>query len=69
MSIHVPRIYVALDNKHVGFQSHMIKVEGKINDQPITILIDSGASHSYLNPKMVERYHFLRSNLGKPWMV
>jgi hypothetical protein len=32
----------------------MIKVEGKINDQPIAILIDSGASHSYLDPKMVE---------------
>jgi predicted aspartyl protease len=32
----------------------MIEVEGKINNQPISILIDSGASHSYLDPKMVE---------------
>jgi hypothetical protein len=35
------------------FQSHMIEVEGKINDQPIAILIDSGASHSYIDPNLV----------------
>jgi hypothetical protein len=65
----VPRIYAALDNKQVEFQSHMIEVEGKINDQPIAILIDSGASHSYLDPKMVERFQLSRSKLGKPWLV
>jgi hypothetical protein len=43
----------------------MIEVEGKINDQPIAILIDLGASHSYIDPKMVERFHFPRRKLGK----
>jgi hypothetical protein len=47
----------------------VIEVEGKINDQPIAILIDSGAIHSYLDPKMVERFQFPRSKLGKPWLV
>jgi hypothetical protein len=56
MGINVPRICAALDNKQVEFQSHMIELEGKINNQPIAILIDSGASHSYLDPKMVERF-------------
>jgi hypothetical protein len=28
-------------------------VEGKINDQPIFILIDSGAIHSYIDPNIV----------------
>jgi hypothetical protein len=65
----VPRIYAALDNKQVEFQLHMIEVEGKIDDQPIVILIDSRASHSYLDPKMVERFHFPKINLGKPWFV
>jgi hypothetical protein len=65
----VPRIYAALDNKQAEFQSHMIEVEGKINNQTIAILIDSGASHSYLDPKMVERFQLPRSKLGKPWMV
>jgi hypothetical protein len=54
MGINVQRIYIALDNKQAEFQSHMIEVEGMINDQSISILIDSGASYSYLDPKMVE---------------
>ena len=47
----------------------MIEVEGKINDQPIAILIDSRAIHIYLDPKMVEIFQLLRCNLGKPWLV
>jgi hypothetical protein len=41
----------------------MIEVEGKINDQPIVILINSGATHSYLDPKMVERFHCREASL------
>ena len=47
----------------------MIEVEGKINDQPIVILIDSGASHNYLDPKIVESFQFPRNKLGKTWLV
>jgi hypothetical protein len=63
------RIYVALDNKQVEFQSHMIEVEGKINDQPIYILIDSGSIHSYNDPNIVERFHFQRRKQEKYWLV
>jgi hypothetical protein len=69
MGKNVPTIYLALDNKQDEFQSHMIEVEGKINDQPIFILIDSRAIHSYLDPKMVEIFQLPRSKLGKPWLV
>jgi hypothetical protein len=31
--------------------------------------MDLGASHSYLDPNMVERFHLPRIKLGKPWMV
>jgi hypothetical protein len=41
MGRNVPSIYVALDNKKVEYQSHMIEVEGMINNQTISILIDS----------------------------
>jgi hypothetical protein len=47
MGSRMPRIYAALDNKQDEYQSHMIEVEGMINNQPFTVLIDSGASHSY----------------------
>jgi hypothetical protein len=46
MGRNVPRIYATLDNKQVEFQSHIIDMEGMINDQPIAILIDLGAIHS-----------------------
>jgi hypothetical protein len=47
----------------------MIEVEGKINNQPIVILTNSGASHIYIDPKMVERFSFPRRKIGKPWFV
>jgi hypothetical protein len=69
MGRRIPRIYVALDNKKEEYQPHMIEVEGMINNQTIAILIDSGASHSYIDPKMVEILHFPRSKHGKYWLV
>jgi hypothetical protein len=69
MGRNVPRIYVALDNKKAEYQSHMIKVEGMINNQNLAILIDSGSSHSYIDAKMVEIFQFPRSKHGKSWLV
>jgi hypothetical protein len=65
----IPRIYASLDNKKEKYQSHMIEVEGMINNQTISILIDSGASHSYIDPKVVESLHLLRRKHGKSWLV
>jgi hypothetical protein len=65
----VPKIYATLENRQDEFQSHIIEVEGKINNHPIYILIDSRAIRIYLDLNIVERVHFPRSKLGKPWMV
>jgi hypothetical protein len=65
----VPRIYTALDNKQVEFQSHMIEVEGMINNRPLVILIDSGASHSYVDPRVVESLHLTKRKHEKSWLV
>ena len=50
MGSRIPRIYTALDNKQAEYQLRMIEVEGMINNHPFTILIDSGVSHSYIDP-------------------
>jgi hypothetical protein len=63
------RIYAALENKQVEYQSPVIKVEGKINNEPMEILIDYGASHSYTNSNIVERFHLQRSKYNKYWLV
>jgi hypothetical protein len=69
MGGNMPRIYAALDNKQVEYQSPMIEVEGNIDNQPIAILIDSGASHSYINSNIVEIFHLQRSKHKKSWLV
>jgi hypothetical protein len=69
MGSRMPRIYAALDNKQVEFQSHMIEVEGMINNRPLIILIDSGASHSYVDPRVVENLHLTRRKHEKSWLV
>ena len=65
----VPIIFAALDNRKAKHKSHIVEVEGKINQQPIKILIDSRESHSYVDPKLVERYHLTRSKNNHSWMV
>jgi predicted aspartyl protease len=47
----------------------MIEVEGMINNHAITILIDSKASHSYVDPRVVERLQLSRSKHEKYWLV
>jgi hypothetical protein len=69
MGSRIPRIYTALDNKQVEYQSHMIEVEGMIKNQPFTILVDSGASHSYIDPRVVESFHLIRRKHEKSWLV
>ena len=65
----MPRIYAALDNNQVEFQLHMIEVEGMINNRPLTILIDSGASHSYIDPRVVESFQLSRIKHEKYCLV
>jgi hypothetical protein len=69
MGGNMPRIYVALDNKQARYQSPILKVEGKVDDQPITILIDSRVSHSYISSNIVERFHLQRSKHDKSSLV
>jgi hypothetical protein len=50
-------------------KSNMIEVEGKIINQHVSILIDLGASHCYIDPKIVDRLHLETSKLGKSSLV
>jgi hypothetical protein len=65
----MPRIYATLDNKQVDYKSHMIEVEGNIDNQPISILIDSVAIHNYIDPDLVERFKLKKCKHEKYWLV
>jgi hypothetical protein len=69
MGGNMPRIYASLDKKQDKYQSTMIEVEGKIENHPITILIDSGSIHSHINFNIVEIFHLQISNHKKYWLV
>jgi hypothetical protein len=48
----------------------MIEVEGKIINQPISILVDSGEISFYIDPKIVDRLHLEKSKLGNQvWFI
>jgi hypothetical protein len=61
MGKNIPRIYATLEDQQVEHQSHMIEVEGKIINHLVSILIDLGAIHSYIDPKVVVRFHLKKS--------
>jgi hypothetical protein len=69
MGSRIPRIYASLENKQAEYQSHMIEVEGMINNHAFTILIDLGASHSYIDPRVVESLKLSIRKHGKSWLV
>ena len=65
----ITRIYVALENFQEDHQSSMIKIEGKINNLPVSIFIDFGATFSYVNTNVVERYKLVAIKLHKNILV
>jgi len=47
----------------------MIEVEGKTINQHVYILIDSGASHCYIDHKIVDKLHLEKSKLENSSLV
>jgi hypothetical protein len=70
---HIIRILQTTSIRSVNYSgsSYILHVrsKGKIDNQPIAILIDYGASHSYINSNIVERFHLQRSKHKKSWLV
>ena len=47
----------------------MVEIEGMINNQPISILIDPGAILSYISPIIVDLWNFVPEKVDKSWLV
>ena len=65
----MPRINAVLENRQVDNQTSMVEVEGKMNQIPISILIDPGASLSYVSPSLVEKCKLPVEKFSKSWLV
>jgi hypothetical protein len=69
MGISIPRIFATLEDRQAEYQLNMIKVEGKIINHIVFILIDLGATHCYIDPKIVDILHLNKSKLEKSSLV
>jgi hypothetical protein len=47
----------------------VVEIEGKIYDTQISVLIDPGATLSYITPYVVESNKFKKLKHGKSWLV
>eukprot|EP00253_Pinus_taeda_P012199 PITA_12199 len=65
----MPRINVALDDRQAEYQPTMVEFEGKISNLSIAVLIDPGATLSYVSPKIVEQCKLLSEKFRSPWLV
>ena len=64
----MPRINAALKNRQVNYQTSIVEVECKINETPISILSDLGASLSYISPDLVEKCKLSIETFAKSWL-
>eukprot|EP00253_Pinus_taeda_P017986 PITA_17986 len=65
----VPRINVALEDRQAEYQPTMVEFEGNISDLTVSVLIDPGATLSYVSPKVVERCNLQSAKFKNPWLV
>eukprot|EP00253_Pinus_taeda_P009134 PITA_09134 len=58
-----------LEVRQAEYQPTMVEFEGKISYFPIAVLIDLGATLSYMSPKLVERRKLQLVKFKIPWLV
>jgi predicted aspartyl protease len=63
------RINEAIDGREADNQSPVVEIEGRILDTRISILIDPGATLSYITPDVVESNKLKKQKHEKPWLV
>jgi hypothetical protein len=63
------KINATLDDRQADHQSTIVEVEGKIHTHNVSILIDPGASLSYITHPLVELNKIKKVNHAKLWLV
>ena len=65
----IPRINAALEDRQTDFQPTMIELEGTLLTKPVSILVDPGASLSYVSLKLVEMCKLKEQKFKNSWLV
>jgi hypothetical protein len=65
----IPKINATLENREANHQTSMVEVEGILNNEPISILIDLGAILSYISLRVVKLCKLQKNKFEKSWLV
>eukprot|EP00253_Pinus_taeda_P018699 PITA_18699 len=65
----LPRINAALEDRQAEYEPTMVEFEGKLLDLDVTVLIDPGATLSYISPRIVEHCKLQPVKIKEPWLV
>eukprot|EP00253_Pinus_taeda_P009062 PITA_09062 len=65
----IPNINAALEDRQAEYQPTMVEFEGNISKLTVSVLIDPGATLSYVSPKIVERCKLQSTKFKNPWLV
>jgi hypothetical protein len=63
------RINAVMDGRQVDHQSTVVEVEGKVNNTRVSVLIDPGATLSYISPGVVDSNKLKKTRHAKSWLV
>jgi hypothetical protein len=63
------RINAVVDGRQADHQSSVVEIEGKINNTHIYVLIDPGATLSYITPGIVDSNKLKKTRHAKSWLV
>jgi len=58
-----------MEKQQADHQASVVKFEGIITKQPISILIDLGSNISYVSPRVVEGCSLQRKKHVRTWLV
>lgn len=62
----MPKIYATMDKYQADHQAYIIKMEGKLHDQIISILIDPSSNYSYVNLELVDKCNLVKELHEEP---
>eukprot|EP00253_Pinus_taeda_P029666 PITA_29666 len=65
----MPKINAALEDRQADYQPTMTEFEGKIFDRAVSVLVDPGATLSYISPKVVESCGLQTTKFKSLWLV
>ena len=60
------RINAALEDQQADHQSDIVEIEGTISNHTLAVLIDMGATLSYITPRMMELFQLTKVKHEKP---